>query len=31
MSNKDFDYGEFCWNELMTPDAKKASEFYGSL
>lgn len=24
-------YGEFCWNELATPDVKKAKEFYGSL
>jgi len=23
--------GEFCWNELMTPDASKAKEFYGDL
>ena len=23
--------GEFCWNELMTPDAHKAKEFYRSL
>lgn len=23
--------GEFCWNELMTPDTKKAQEFYSSL
>ena len=24
-------HGNFCWNELMTPDAKKAKEFYRSL
>ena len=24
-------YGQFCWNELMTPDTKKAKEFYASL
>lgn len=24
-------YGQFCWNELMTPDVKKAKEFYGAL
>ncbi len=23
--------GEFCWNELMTPDAHKAKDFYRSL
>lgn len=23
--------GEFCWNELMTSDVKKAKEFYKSL
>lgn len=23
--------GEFCWNELMTPDAKKAKSFYTAL
>ena len=23
--------GEFCWNELMTPDTKKAQAFYTSL
>jgi hypothetical protein len=23
--------GEFCWNELMTPDTKKAQAFYSSL
>ena len=24
-------HGEFCWNELMTSDTKKAKEFYGAL
>ncbi len=23
--------GQFCWNELMTPDVKKAKEFYKAL
>lgn len=23
--------GEFCWNELMTPNTKKAKEFYSAL
>jgi uncharacterized protein len=23
--------GEFCWNELMTPDVKKSKEFYSIL
>lgn len=23
--------GEFCWNELVTPDVKAAKEFYGKL
>lgn len=23
--------GEFCWNELMTPDTKKAQDFYTAL
>ena len=23
--------GEFCWNELATPDVKSAKEFYGKL
>ena len=23
--------GEFCWNELMTPDTKKAQDFYTTL
>jgi predicted enzyme related to lactoylglutathione lyase len=23
--------GEFCWNELMTPDTKKAQSFYTTL
>lgn len=23
--------GEFCWNELMTPDTKKAKVFYQAL
>lgn len=24
-------FGEFCWNELMTPDPKKAQAFYEGL
>lgn len=24
-------FGEFCWNELMTPDTKKAKAFYENL
>lgn len=24
-------HGEFCWNELVTPDPKKAKEFYSAL
>ncbi|MBS0350540.1 MAG: VOC family protein [Proteobacteria bacterium] len=24
-------HGDFCWNELMTPDANKAKQFYKSL
>lgn len=24
-------FGEFCWNELSTPNVKKAKEFYGKL
>ena len=31
MSENQFKYGEFCWNELMTPNPAKAKEFYGSL
>jgi len=31
MSDKKPGFGEFCWNELMTPDAKIAKEFYTSL
>lgn len=31
MSDKKPQQGEFCWNELMTPDVKKAKEFYGAL
>lgn len=31
MSNQAPKMGEFCWNELMTPDAKKAKEFYSAL
>lgn len=31
MSDNAQKYGQFCWNELMTPDAKKAEEFYSSL
>ncbi|KTD08730.1 VOC family protein [Legionella jamestowniensis] len=23
--------GEFCWNELATPDVKKAKDFYGKV
>jgi len=30
MSNKP-QAGEFCWNELMTPDPKKAQAFYTAL
>lgn len=31
MSDKKPQPGEFCWNELMTPNAKKAKEFYSAL
>ena len=32
MSNGDMpQVGEFCWNELMTPDTQKAKEFYTAL
>ncbi len=31
MTKKTPNHGEFCWNELMTPDLKKAKEFYKSL
>lgn len=31
MGNKTMPAGEFCWNELMTPDTKKAKEFYTQL
>ena len=31
MSDKKPQSGEFCWNELMTPDVKKAKEFYSAL
>jgi len=31
MSNKTSEHGEFCWNELMTPNVKKAKEFYSEL
>lgn len=31
MSDKKPQQGEFCWNELMTPDVKKAKEFYSAL
>ena len=31
MSNQSPQYGELCWNELMTTDAKRAKEFYSSL
>lgn len=31
MSNQAYKHGDFCWTELMTPDTKKAKEFYNSL
>lgn len=31
MSDQKSQHGEFCWNELMTPDVKKAKEFYRAL
>lgn len=31
MSHKDIQPGQICWNELLTPNAKKAMEFYGEL
>lgn len=31
MGDKTSHQGEFCWNELMTPNVKKAKEFYSSL
>jgi len=31
MSNQKPQAGDFCWNELMTSDSKKAAEFYGAL
>ena len=31
MSNEISQPGEFCWNELMTPDTHKAQEFYTAL
>ena len=31
MSKKMPKVGEFCWNELMTPDVKKSKEFYNKL
>lgn len=31
MSDKTMQFGEFCWNELMTPDSKKAKQFYSDL
>ncbi len=31
MSDNKMKAGEFCWNELMTFDTKKAKEFYTSL
>lgn len=31
MSDKKPQFSEFCWNELMTPNAHKAKEFYTSL
>ena len=29
--SKKLNFGEFCWNELMTPDTKKAQAFYQDL
>lgn len=29
--SKNLNVGEFCWNELMTPDTKKAGAFYQDL
>lgn len=31
MSNETPKPGEFCWNELMTPDTEKAQSFYTAL
>ncbi len=31
MSDKMPQQGEFCWNELMTPDVNKAKQFYSAL
>ncbi|MEI8294959.1 MAG: VOC family protein [Alphaproteobacteria bacterium] len=31
MSTQSPQAGQFCWNELLTPDTKKAKEFYGNL
>lgn len=30
-NNPQLQAGEFCWNELMTPDPKKAQAFYSAL
>lgn len=31
MNDKKMHFGQFCWNELMTPDTKKAKDFYAAL
>lgn len=31
MPEKNMKQGQFCWNELVTPDVGKAKEFYGNL
>lgn len=31
MSDKKFEEGQFCWNELMTGDTQKAGDFYSAM
>lgn len=31
MTDNNYQYGEFCWNELMTPNVSEAKKFYSDL